>query len=120
MHDIKLGPLEFALRIVPTDGEAFDVVTTPSEFARADEFIDTLRASGLHTERWLIARTTPAIAMLAAQRHGRWRSAKLSVEELAEFQNTNTIEDAPVKEGRDAPDEPDPTKADPDGGPAAS
>ena len=118
MLDVKLGPLEFALRIVPSEGEAFEVVTTPSEFARADEFIDTLRATGKHTEKWLNNKALPAIALLAAQREGRFKRGALSTGLLAEFQNRFAIEDAPVAEA-DRSDEPDPTREDRAGGPEA-
>ena len=119
MLDVKLGPLEFPLTITPTDpegGEPFDVVTTPSEFARADEFVDTLRATARHSEAWLGQKMLPAVALLAAQREGRFKRGALSVGLLAEFQNAFSIADAPVAEGRDEDTEPDPTSDAPDEG----
>ena len=115
MLDVKLGPLEWALRIEPLDGsEPYEVVTTPSEFARADEFIDSLRASGNHSERWLTLKALPATAMLAAIREGRFQRKPLTLESVAEFQNANEVYDAEVAEQADKadPDE-DPTGAAP-------
>ena len=117
MLDVKLGPLEFALRIEPLDGsEPYEVVTTPSEFARADEYVDTLRATGRHTEQWLGRRAVPAMAMLAAQRSGRYKAAPLNHQSVCEFLNLNEYADAEVAEGRDPADPAeDPTPAAPEG-----
>lgn len=120
MLDVKLGPLEWALRIEPRDGsEPYEVVTTPSEFARVDEFLDSLRATGSHTEGWVMRKALPATAMLAAQREGRWGRCDLSLSAIAEFDNACQISDAEVAQQADKADEPDPTPDAPDGGPAA-
>ena len=120
MLNVKLGPLEYALKITPYDGgEQFEVVTTPAMFAQVDEFLDTLRATRRHTAAWIQQKAIQASAMLAAQREGRFKQCPLTLDALAEFVNLFDYADAEVAEEADAGGEPDPTTADPAGGPAA-
>lgn len=112
-----LGSLEIAFRLTPNGGEPVVTVSTPAMFALADEFADTLRALGGHTDQWINSKFVAAIAVQAMQAEGLAPAGELSLGLIAAAINICDFEDVSgdyVREG--AGDAPDPTPTGPDEG----
>lgn len=117
MEKIKLGNLENAYRIVGPDGREAVTVTTPSMWAVADEFADGLRASGTHTELWILRKMTFAIQMQAAQAEGLHPEGPVTLDGICEFLNSCKVEPVLSERIHTGGDEPeDPTAAAREGG----
>ena len=80
----KLGNFEFLLTFTPQDGDPVEVVTTPSIFALADEWADTLRAKGGHTDEWVDQKFGGAMFLLGAQEAGLMPDGPITLEAIAE------------------------------------
>lgn len=88
MAKTKLGAFEFRLTFRPADGgEERTIVSTPSMFALADEWADTLRAAGGHTEDWVNAKMAGAIFLLAAIELGLVDSQPVTLGGVAQVMN---------------------------------
>ena len=119
MADGTLGMFEERVRFdgaLDGDGAPRETVTTPSQFALADEWTDRLRATGGHTSGWIGARAAWATWMLAAHDEGLWPSDELSLPNVYEF--VSALRPARVPRA-DAPSGANPTQAAPEGGPEA-
>ena len=110
----KLGALEFELTFSPYDGgKAVKTVTTPSMWALADEWVDSLKAAGGHTSEWYDSKLGGAIFALAAMDLGIIPEAPLGVAPIAELLNAYDVD---MVSGDEQGENPTPT--DPEGGPA--
>jgi len=82
------GALEVTVRFEPVDGGApVEGVTTPSMWAVADEWCDTLRAEGSHTDRWIELKLVDAICLQVAQAEGLMRGGAPTLARIAELKN---------------------------------
>lgn len=89
----KLGALEFELTFTPYDGgKPAKTVTTPSMWALADEWVDSLRAAGGHTAEWYDSKLGGAIFALAAMDLGLMPEQPLGVAPIAEVLNAYDID----------------------------
>lgn len=115
---MKLGMLENAVRITAKDGRSVETVTTPSMWALADEFCDTIRLTKKHTEAWVLRKLGFAINMQAARAEGLFEDGPIDLDSIAQFLNDCTVEAvASQKAGADGED---PTQAAPEEGPEAA
>lgn len=125
MEIYKLGRLEFAFELTEADtGEKKTVVSTPSMWAIANEYQDSLIAEGGHTGSWVMAKYLNVLVMLAAARAGLIAEPKgvPSLEEQAEFMNRYSCEDVSAqykKAASDDDDAEDPIDIDQEGDQAA-
>ena len=89
----KLGAFEFLLRFTPTDGgETVEVVTTPSIFALADEWADTLRAKGDHTSEWVDQKFGGAMFLLGAMEAGLMPDGPITLASIAEVMSRYEVD----------------------------
>ena len=64
----KLGSLEMRILIEPLDGsEPTDTTTTPSMWANADQWIDSIVYEKPHTRTWVTNKLVQGIYLLAAE-----------------------------------------------------
>ena len=100
----KLGAMEFRLTFTPMDGgEPVEVVSSPSMFALADEFTDTIRAKGGHTEEWMSSKLAGAIFVLAARDAGLMPDGPLDLASIAEVMNAYDIDMEDPEPGEENP-----------------
>lgn len=105
-NDKKTGLYEVEFQYAPrAGGKPVLAVTTPSMWARADEWSDTLRVGAEpHSQAWVTAKMVDAARLLAAQAAGIVRPGALSLELIAEMTNAweirdTSAEDAPGGDG---------------------
>ena len=111
----KLGALEFKLTFKPySGGKPIQTVTTPSMWALADEWVDSLTAAGGHTAEWYDAKLGGMLFALAARDLGLIPDGELGVGSIAEVLNAYDID----MESGDEPGE-NPTPTAPAGDPEA-
>ncbi len=97
------GALEVTVVFEPLAGGApVEGVTTPSMWAVADEWCDTLRADGSHTDRWLELKMVDAICLQAAQAEGLMRGGAPTLARIAELKNLYSYEMTDGGDGGDA------------------
>lgn len=113
---VKLGAFEERVRFTCQNGEVREAVTTPAQFALADEWCDTLRAGGKHTPLWLGSRAEWATWMLAAVDEGIWDDDSLTLANVYECRSA--LDPVRVPDG-EAGEAGNPTRADRGGDPAA-
>ena len=93
----KLGSLEMRILIEPLDGsEPTDTTTTPSMWANADQWIDSIVYKKPHTRTWVNNKLVQGIYLLAAESEGLVPPDDLSLERIAEF--VNLYEVTPLKD----------------------
>lgn len=97
---------ELELLLVPRDGsEPVAVTTTPSMWALADEWADTLRVGPApHSEWWLGRKMADAAALQAAQASSLVRPGAISLELIAEMNNLYKVVDQDEDGGEGADD----------------
>lgn len=89
----KLGAFEFLLTFTPHDGgDPVEVVTTPSVFALADEWADTIRARGEHTDEWVDQKFGGAMFLLGAQDAGLMPSGPITLAAIAEVMSRYDVD----------------------------
>ena len=89
----KLGAFEFKLTFTPNGGgDPVETVTTPSIFALADEWVDTIRAEGKHTPEWCDRQFGGAMFLLAAQDLGLAPKGPITVEAIATLLNAYDVD----------------------------
>lgn len=116
----RLKNLEFALKITEREtAHETVVVTTPSMWAKADDYRDSLRAKGGHTSMWYVTRFMVYLSMQAAASAGLIPAFKgiPSTEAQAEFTNVYDVDDVTEDYNREAAEGgEDPTEAVQEGG----
>ena len=89
----KLGAFEMRLTFTPHDGsDPVEVISTPSAFALADEWVDTIRARGEHTPEWCDRMFGSALFLLAAQDAGLAPSGPVTTTAIAELLNAYDVD----------------------------
>lgn len=115
MEKVKLGILESAIEITTLDGQKTKTITTPAMWALADEFADSLRMEGGHSEQWIIRKLSFAIHMQAARAEGLFPEGPIDTASIAEFLNACEVRHLPSDPASEGgADEEDPTQAAPE------
>lgn len=87
------GALEVRVRIAPrSGGEAVETTTTPSMWALADEWLDSLIYSDPHTPAWIEQKLLQAIYLQAARSEGLAAPGDITLEAIAEMVNALDID----------------------------
>lgn len=112
----EAGALEVEITFAPeAGGDAVKATSTPSMWAIADEWVDTLRATAaahglLHTKAWYDGKMVAAIQLQAARAAGILPEGPLTLGKIAEMLNAYDVsmpKDAGTGDGAG----PDPTGA---------
>lgn len=111
----KLGNLEFVFELTNAEtGEKTEVTSTPSMWARASEYQDTLLAKGNHTPGYCVGKYINYLAMMAAASAGiikKFKGAPTADAE-AEFCNKYKIKDVSFKYKNKDDESENPTESD--------
>lgn len=92
-----LGPLELEVTFAPRGGgDAVTVVTTPSEWARADEWLDAMVCSGdsQHSDGWLTDKMLGAIYLLAAMDNRLMTAGPVTLGRIFDMRNRYEVTEA--------------------------
>lgn len=111
----KLGNLEFVFELTDAEtGETKEVTSTPSMWARASEYQDTLLAKGNHTPAYCVGKYLNYLAMMAAASAGviKKLNGAPTAEAEAEFRNKYTVKDVSSKYKKKDEEAENPTESD--------
>ena len=96
------GALEIRFSFTPVDRDGSDVknceaYSTPSMWAIADEWADEMQARrpGAHTDAWIRIKMLDAIALQAARAAGLVPDGEVSLEAIAELNNSYSVDVLP-------------------------
>lgn len=111
----KLGNLEFVFELTNSEtGEKTEVTSTPSMWARASEYQDTLLAKGNHTPGYCVGKYLNYLAMMAAASADiikKFNGAPTADAE-AEFRNKYTVKDVSSQYKKKDEEAENPTESD--------
>lgn len=111
----RLANLEMEIRATDHDGVAHEMTTTPSMWMLADEWTDTIRARGTHSEVWLMAKLEQAIWLQCLIENHLLEDMPVNLASIGEMLNRYEVET--VETAEDGGSE-DPTQGAAEQGPA--
>ena len=100
----KLANLELLIKATDADGDEVVMTTTPSMWMLADEWVDTMRARGNHSEVWLMNKVEQAIWLQCMIENGLLEPMPINLASIGTMLNAYDVESIEAYDQGDSED----------------